>query len=60
MMKFDYCGERVDTWLPICIVEGWRDYVRNPFEDSLYRKPLWRHIGWKIGNVAARVYEARP
>ena len=57
-MRFSYTGKRVPKWyLPVSMYEGWEDAlnISTQHERRLYNRPLWLHLLWKIGNLAARV-----
>ena len=54
-MNYDYCGERIPDGVPTALCEGWRDRWRHPHERTFYRRPWWKRVLWKIGNLAARM-----
>lgn len=51
-MKYSYMGTSVPWWCPVCVYEGWEDGSRRI--GQLYRRPLWKQVGWAIGNIIGR------
>ena len=58
--SFTYAGEKVPPLLPTPLYEGWRDgqIIALRHERRLYskgRSPVWKHLLWRAGNVAAKL-----
>jgi hypothetical protein len=49
-IKHTYTGQRVPPLIPVCIYEGYEDALRE-VNDNLYRFPIWKRIGWIIGQA---------
>jgi hypothetical protein len=58
-MKFTYGGVRVPWFLPKPLYEGYQDgrTVALRHETSLYRFPFWKHLLWRIGNLAGKAFK---
>ncbi len=54
--RHTYTGERVPAIVPICVAEGWRDAVTPALrhDGNLYRRPLRKRVGWRLGWLLAR------
>jgi len=53
-MRYAYTGEKVPAGIPVCVYEGWLDAVKYTTHDNLYHYPVWKQIGWLIGNALGR------
>ena len=57
-MKHGYTGAEVPSWCPIAVHEGWVDARSGSFYvfDMLYRRPLWKRVGYKLGYLVGDVF----
>lgn len=62
MKRHTYHGALVPAWLPCCVAEGWIDRRTHGllWPEQLYRSPLSKRVGWRIGWMAAFLTGAPP
>jgi hypothetical protein len=57
--KFGYHGNRCPDYIPVCFFEGWYDATVMHRFDSLYRRPLWKKVGYWLGWHVRRSFGQR-